>query len=65
MMWLDFNGYGLPEEVLWRKMTQDAGLGFNRGSDFGQDGSGFFRINLACPRTTVEEAMRRLEKVWG
>jgi len=60
MMWLDFNGYGLSEEELWRKMTQEAGLGFNRGSDFGQEGRGFFRINLACPRATVEEAMRRL-----
>ena len=60
MMWLDFNGYGLSEEELWRKMTQGSGLGFNRGLDFGQEGSGFFRINLACPRVTVEEAMRRL-----
>ena len=60
MMWLDFNGYGLSEDELWRKMTQEAQLGFNRGSDFGQDGSGYFRINLACPRATVEEAMRRL-----
>ena len=64
MMWLDFNGYGLPEEELWRKMTQEAQLGFNRGSDFGTDGSGFFRINLACPRATVEEAMRRLKAVF-
>ena len=61
MMWLDFNGYGLSEEELWHKMTQEAELGFNRGSDFGKDGSGFFRINLACPRATVEEAMRRLK----
>ena len=61
MMWLDFNGYGLPEEELWRKMTQEVQLGFNRGSDFGKEGSGFFRINLACPRATVEEAMRRLK----
>ena len=64
MMWLDFNGYGLSEEELWCKMTQEAQLGFNRGSDFGQDGSGFFRINLACPRATVEEAMRRLQ-IWN
>ena len=63
MMWLDFNGYGLSEEELWRKMTQEAQLGFNRGSDFGQEGRGFFRINLACPRSTVEEAMRRLQ-IW-
>jgi cystathionine beta-lyase len=64
MMWLDFNGYGLSESALWQRMTQEAGLGFNRGSDFGQEGSGFFRINLACPRATVVEAMRRLKKVW-
>ena len=66
MMWLDFNGYGLSEEELWRKMTQEAQLGLNRGKEFGVEaGSGFFRINLACPRSMVEEAMRRLEKVFG
>lgn len=65
MMWLDFNGYGLSEEELWQKMTQEAQLGFNRGSDFGQDGLGFFRINLACPMATVEEAMQRLKRVWS
>jgi cystathionine beta-lyase len=63
LMWLDFNGYGLPEEELWRKMTQEAQLGFNRGTDFGKEGSGFFRINLACPRAIVEEAMNRM-LVW-
>ena len=66
MMWLDFNEYGIPEEDLWQKMTQEANLGFNRGKDFGEEaGSGFFRINLACPRATVEEAMRRLKAVFG
>ena len=64
MMWLDFNGYGLSEEELWHKMTQEAKLGLNRGKDFGEAGMGFFRINLACPRATVEEAMKRLKKVF-
>ena len=45
-------------------MTQEAKLGFNRGKDFGEAGSGFFRINLACPRATVEEAMKRLKAVF-
>ena len=62
MMWLDFNEYGLSEEELWQTMTQKALLGFNRGKDFGEEGSGFFRINLACPHATVEEAMRRLQE---
>lgn len=64
MMWLDFNGYGLDEGTLWHKMTQEAQLGFNRGSEFGQEGTNFFRVNLACPRSTVEEAMRRLKAVF-
>lgn len=64
MMWLDFNGYGLSEEEMWRKMTQEAQLGFNRGSEFGKEGTNFFRVNLACPRSTVEEAMRRLKMVF-
>ena len=65
MMWLNFNDYGLSEKELWQKMTQEAQLGFNRGKDFGEAGSSFFRINLACPRATVEEAMRRLKAVFG
>ena len=65
MMWLDFNGYGLTEEELWRKMTQEAQLGLNRGKDFGEEGRGFFRINLACPRSTVVEAMQRMKAVFG
>ena len=66
MIWLDFNDYGLSEEELWQKMTQEAQLGFNRGKDFGEEsGSGFFRINLACPRATVEEAMKKLKVVFG
>ena len=64
MMWLDFTGYGLSEEEMWRKMTQEAQLGFNRGSEFGKEGTNFFRVNLACPRATVEEAMQRLKKVF-
>ena len=64
MMWLDFNAYGLDEETLWRKMTQEAQLGFNKGSEFGVEGTNFFRVNLACPRSTVEEAMRRLKAVF-
>ena len=65
MMWLDFNSYGLTEEELWRKMTQEAQLGLNRGKDFGEEGRGFFRINLACPRSTVVEAMQRMKAVFG
>ena len=64
MMWLDFSAYGCSEEENWRKLTQQARLGLNRGNDFGTDGSNHFRINLACPRATVMEAMRRLKETF-
>lgn len=65
MMWLDFSGLGLDEDTLWHKLTKEAGLGFNRGSDFGAEGLCHFRVNLACPRATVEEAMRRLKATFS
>jgi Bifunctional PLP-dependent enzyme with beta-cystathionase and maltose regulon repressor activities len=64
MMWLDFSDYGFTEEETWHKLIFEAGLGFNRGSEFGIDGANHFRINLACPRATVEMAMDRLKKVF-
>jgi cystathionine beta-lyase len=43
-------------------MINDAKLGLNEGRGFGIDGDGFMRLNYACTRKTLEEAMTRLEK---
>ncbi len=64
MMWLDFSGYGLPEETLWQMLTQKANLGFNRGSEFGVEGTSHFRVNLACPMSVVKQAMNQLKAVF-
>ena len=42
-------------------IVQDAKLWLDTGTLFGQGGEGFERINIACPRTTIEQAMQRLE----
>ena len=34
----------------------------NPGWWFGQEGTGFMRMNLACPRSVVKEGLSRLEK---
>ena len=62
MLWLDFSAYGLDNEALNHKMIFEAGLGLNNGKEFGRPDC--LRINLACPRSTVEEAMHRIKKVW-
>ena len=62
LLWVNFKAFGLTHEDLYKKLIFDAKLGFNDGKIFGEEGDNFMRINLACPRSTVEEAMHRIEK---
>ncbi len=58
--WLDMRAYGLTTEQLMQRSAR-AGVVFTSGTFFGQDtGEGFLRVNIACPRAHIEEAMRRL-----
>lgn len=59
LLWLDCRGLGLSVEELKRLMYQEAKVAFNEGSTFGSEGAGFLRINLACPRQIIEEALKR------
>ena len=61
LLWLDFGSWGLGPEELCRTLV-DAGLGLGSGKDFGEEGAGFMRINIATSPEVLEEAMRRLEK---
>jgi cystathionine beta-lyase len=47
---------------LHRFFIDKAGVGMNEGSLFGPGGEGFMRMNLACPRSTVERALRQIDK---
>ena len=61
MVWLDFRELAMDNDILKQFIIEKAGLGLNDGPVFGPGGEGFQRINLACPRAYVEEAMNRLE----
>lgn len=60
--WIDFRRLGLKQPELNRLLREKAKLGFHDGVTFGQEGEGFQRINFACPRSVVEEAMERLKR---
>lgn len=62
LIWLDFRGLGLTETQREELIVDKAGLWLDSGDMFGPDGEGFERINIACPRATLEEAFRRLER---
>jgi cystathionine beta-lyase len=65
LIWLDFSAYGLTQAELDRKIIKEAGLWLDSGTMFGAEGEGFQRINIACPRTTLETALARLAKVFS
>ncbi len=64
MIWLDCRAMGMSGEELQRFFVDRAGVGMNEGSRFGHGGEGFMRINLACPRSVVEKALKQIEEAF-
>lgn len=62
LVWLDCRRLGLPKDKLEELVTGKAGLWLDEGSIFGKSGEGFERINAACPRSILKEAMIRLKR---
>jgi cystathionine beta-lyase len=40
---------------------EQARVAMNEGSTFGPGGAGFMRLNIACPRSQLAEALSRIE----
>lgn len=62
LMWLDFNGTKISQDKIQEFLINEAKVAMNDGGSFGSNGKGFARMNVACPRYMVEEAMERIEK---
>ena len=61
LLWLDFRGLGLAEKELEELVVKKAKLWLDRGTVFGPEGRGFERINIACPRSTLKQALDQLK----
>lgn len=62
LVWMDFRGLGLADSELEELIVKKAGLWLDSGSIFGDEGRGFQRVNVACPRKTLKLALTKLEK---
>ncbi len=62
LAWMNCKKLSLPSEHIEEELIAEAGLWLNAGSMYGEEGEGFMRWNLACPRSTVEEGLRRFGK---
>ena len=62
LIWLDCRALGLSEEKLEHLIVHEAKLWLDSGAIFGAVGEGFERINIACPRAVLKEALERLHR---
>ena len=62
LVWLDCRELGMTNEELRHFMIEKAGLGLNEGWSFGRSLNGFMRLNAACSRKVLEQAMKQLEE---
>ena len=60
LLWLDFKSLGMKEEQLKDLVENKAKLWLDSGAMFGPDGEGFERINIACPREILKQALTQL-----
>ena len=64
LAWLDIRQLGLTSDEATQRLLHDGKVFVSSGTLYGQrDGDGYLRINLACPRATLEEGLKRIEKV--
>lgn len=58
LCWLDCRALGMTNEAMNRFFVEEAGVGLNDGARFGL--SGYMRLNTACPRPVLEQAMEQI-----
>ena len=61
LVFLDCRALGLSQEELNRLFVDKAHLALNDGAMFGKPGEGFMRLNVGCPRSVLEQALKQLE----
>ncbi|WP_209912248.1 MalY/PatB family protein [Paeniglutamicibacter psychrophenolicus] len=60
LAWMDCRGLGMDAEALDKFMLTKARVWLDKGQKFGLEGRGYMRVNLGCPRSTVDEAIHRI-----
>jgi cystathionine beta-lyase len=61
LLWLDCSALNVSSKVLSEFLRQNQGLFLSAGSDFGENGDGFLRMNIACPQELLERGLLKLK----
>ena len=60
LIWLDFSDYDLTDDRLQELLKNEAKVILNRGLDFGEEGKLHARLNVAMPKSVLEEVCQRI-----
>ena len=64
LAWVDIRKSGLTANALTEKLLREGKVQVNSGVIYSKnDGEGYIRINLACPRATLQEGLKRIVSV--
>ncbi|MBO4327593.1 MAG: pyridoxal phosphate-dependent aminotransferase [Clostridia bacterium] len=62
LMWIDVSGSGLDSSAFVKELRKSTGLFLSDGIVYGSKGAAFLRMNVACPRSYVTDALERLKR---
>ena len=65
LVWVDVSALTGDVKDFTDRLRAETGLYVTPGTAYGQAGEGFFRWNMACPRSTVEDGLERLRTFLG
>lgn len=64
LVWIDARQTGIDEKVLMERLLTIGKLALEPGSKYGTAGTGFFRMNIACPFSVVEDGVKRFKRAF-
>ena len=62
LVWMDCSRLGMASEALEEALVSEAKLWLNAGTMYGEDGEGYMRWNIACPRSVMLEGLERFTR---
>lgn len=65
LMWLDFSKYNMAQAELMNKLVNEAHVVLNSGADFGEEGNGFVRLNIGCPRSMIKQCLDQINEAFN
>ena len=64
LVWVDHSALGISTDEFFNRLLNEGHVWVSAGTMYGpQTGEGFIRINIACPRSQLNEALRRIASV--